>query len=601
MASHSSLVLEKINVLPNEAGVYQFYNLKGEVIYVGKAKNLYKRVHSYFKANITEGKTRALVKNIADIKFTVVASELDALLLENNLIKSYRPRYNILLKDDKTYPWIVVKNEDFPRVFSTRRKIKDGSRYFGPYPNGRVMHTLLQLIRELFTLRTCQLDLSPEKINQGKHKVCLEYHIGKCAAPCVGKQSKEDYANMLESIELLLQGKTYALIQSLKKQMLAYSENYAFESAQNIKEIIEQIEKYQSKSTIVSPTVQEVDVLTFEADETTIYFNYLVVREGAIVHTYTSHVSIGLTEDQSHIFTYVLPQLRLNFESSSKEVLITEQQTSVFPEFTFSCPQRGDKKKLLDLSLNNVKHYRLQLRKREMNKVSEHGGLDALIELQQSLNLPVLPKHIECFDNSNLQGTNAVSSCVVFKNGVPSKSDYRHFNVKTVVGPDDFSTMKEVVFRRYHRLISEGQNLPDLIIIDGGKGQLSAAMESIHELGISDEVSVFGLAKRMEELFRPNRSQSIQLDRRSKGLKLVQHMRDEAHRFGITHHRNKRSKNSFETELASVKGIGEKTWTLLLKEYKSVEKIKGLTIAELTKKIGQAKALILFQYFQSNQ
>jgi excinuclease ABC subunit C len=326
-----------------------------------------------------------------------------------------------------------------------------------------------------------------------------------------------------------------------------------------------------------------------------------VVREGAIVHTYTSHVSIGLTEDQSHIFTYVLPQLRLNFESSSKEVLITEQQTSVFPEFTFSCPQRGDKKKLLDLSLNNVKHYRLQLRKREMNKVSEHGGLDALIELQQTLNLPVLPKHIECFDNSNLQGTNAVSSCVVFKNGVPSKADYRHFNVKTVVGPDDFSTMKEVVFRRYHRLISEGQNLPDLIIIDGGKGQLSAAMESIHELGISDEVSVFGLAKRMEELFRPNHSQSIQLDRRSKGLKLVQHMRDEAHRFGITHHRNKRSKNSFETELASVKGIGEKTWTLLLKEYKSVEKIKGLTIAELTKKIGQAKALILFQYFQSNQ
>lgn len=599
MESHSSLVLEKIKVLPNEAGVYQFYNQKGEVIYVGKAKNLLKRVHSYFKANITEGKTRALVKNIADIKFTVVSSELDALLLENNLIKSYRPRYNILLKDDKTYPWIVVKNEDFPRVFSTRRKIKDGSRYYGPYPNGRVMHTLLQLIRELFTLRTCQLDLSDEKISQGKHKVCLEYHIGKCAAPCVGKQTKAAYASMLDSIELLLQGKTYALTQSLKKQMLVHAENYAFEAAQNIKEIIEQIEKYQSKSTIVSPTVQEVDVLTFEVDETNIYFNYLVVREGAIVHTYTSHVGIGLTEDQSHIFTYVLPQLRMNFESTSKEVLISEKMVSVFPDFIFSCPQRGDKKKLLELSLNNVKHYRLQLRKREMNRVSEHGGMDALIELQQSLNLPELPKHIECFDNSNLQGTNAVSSCVVFKNGVPSKADYRHFNVKTVVGPDDFSTMKEVVFRRYHRLISEGQLLPQLIIIDGGKGQLSAAMESIQELGISDQVSVFGLAKRMEELFRPNHSQSIQLDRRSKGLKLVQHMRDEAHRFGITHHRNKRSKNSFETELASVKGIGEKTWTLLLKEFKSVEKIKELSSEELTKKIGQAKALILFDYFQS--
>ncbi len=601
MESHSSLVLEKIKVLPNEAGVYQFYNQKGEVIYVGKAKNLFKRVHSYFKANHTEGKTRALVKNIADIKFTVVSSELDALLLENNLIKSYRPRYNILLKDDKTYPWIVVKNEDFPRVFSTRRKVKDGSRYYGPYPNGRVMHTLLQLIRELFTLRTCQLDLSDEKISQGKHKVCLEYHIGKCAAPCVGKQSKVEYAGMLDSIELLLQGKTYALTQSLKKQMLLYAEKYAFESAQNIKEIIEQIEKYQSKSTIVSPTVQEVDVLTFEADETNIYFNYLVVREGAIVHTYTSHVGIGLTEDQSHIFTYVLPQLRMNFESSSKEVLISEKMTSVFPDFIFSSPLRGDKKKLLELSLNNVKHYRLQLRKREMNRVSEHGGMDALIELQQSLNLTDLPQHIECFDNSNLQGTNAVSSCVVFKNGVPSKADYRHFNVKTVVGPDDFSTMKEVVFRRYHRLISEEQSLPQLIIIDGGKGQLSAAMESIHELGISDQVSVFGLAKRMEELFRPNHSQSILLDRRSKGLKLVQHMRDEAHRFGITHHRNKRSKNSFETELASVKGIGEKTWTLLLKEFKSVEKIKALTSEELIKKIGQAKALILFDYFQSNR
>lgn len=599
MTSHSELVLEKIKVLPPDSGVYQFFNKKGEIIYVGKAKNLSKRVHSYFKANISDGKTRALVKNIADVKFTVVGSELDALLLENNLIKSYRPRYNVLLKDDKTYPWIVVKNEPFPRIFSTRRKIKDGSRYFGPYPNGRVMHTLLQLIRELFTLRTCQLDLSPAKIQQEKYKVCLEYHIGKCKAPCIGEHSQESYQRMIESIELLLHGKTHALSMDLKKQMQEFSENYAFEEAQKIKEILGQIEKYQSKSMIVSPTVQEVDVLTFETDDDLLYFNYLVVREGAIVHTYTSHLELKLSENKTHVFSYVLPQLRSNFESSSKEVLVTEKMDALFPEFHFHCPQIGDKKRLIDLSENNVKHYRLQLKKREMNKVSEHGGLDALIELQQGLNLGVLPNHIECFDNSNLQGTNAVSSCVVFKNGVPSKSDYRHFNVKTVVGPDDFSTMKEVVFRRYHRLISEEQALPDLIIIDGGKGQLSAAMESIEELGISDRVRVFGLAKRMEELFRPNHSKPILLDRRSKGLKLVQHMRDEAHRFGITHHRNKRSKNSFSSELSEIKGIGEKTWTSLLKEFKTIEKIKDATREEIAKKIGQAKMRILFDYFES--
>jgi excinuclease ABC subunit C len=585
--------------MPSDSGVYQFFNKQGEIIYVGKAKNLSKRVHSYFKANISDGKTRALVKNIADVKFTVVGSELDALLLENNLIKSYRPRYNVLLKDDKTYPWIVVKNEPFPRIFSTRRKIKDGSRYFGPYPNGRIMHTLLQLIRELFTLRTCQLDLSPAKIQQEKYKVCLEYHIGKCKAPCIGQHSQESYQRMIESIELLLHGKTHALSMDLKKQMQEFSENYAFEEAQKIKEILGQIEKYQSKSMIVSPTVQEVDVLTFETDDDLLYFNYLVVREGAIVHTYTSHLELKLSENKTHVFSYVLPQLRSNFESFSKEVLVTEKMDALFPEFHFHCPQIGDKKRLIDLSENNVKHYRLQLKKREMNKVSEHGGLDALIELQQGLNLGVLPNHIECFDNSNLQGTNAVSSCVVFKNGVPSKSDYRHFNVKTVVGPDDFSTMKEVVFRRYHRLISEEQALPDLIIIDGGKGQLSAAMESIEELGISDRVRVFGLAKRMEELFRPNHSKPILLDRRSKGLKLVQHMRDEAHRFGITHHRNKRSKNSFSTELSEIKGIGEKTWTSLLKEFKTIEKIKDANREEIAKKIGQAKMRILFDYFES--
>jgi excinuclease ABC subunit C len=599
MNDHNSLlVLEKINVLPTDAGVYQFFDKNGVVIYVGKAKNLNKRVHSYFKANITDGKTRALVRNIADIKFTVVASELDALLLENNLIKSYHPRYNILLKDDKTYPWIVVKNESFPRVFSTRRKVKDGSKYFGPYPNGRVMQTLLQLIRELFTLRTCALDLDEEKIKQQKYKVCLEFHIGKCKGPCVGNQTRGDYDDMLHSIELLLQGKTYALCVSLKKNMLDLAEKHDFEGAQKVKEILAQIEKYQSKSMIVSHALNELDVLTFELNEEHLFFNYMVIREGAIMHTYTSHLELKLSENISYVFTYVLPQLRQKFASTSKEVLVFEKLDSIFPEFAFHCPQIGEKKKLVELSKHNVQHYRLQLKKREMNRVSEHGGMDALLELQQALNLTALPNHIECFDNSNLQGTNAVSSCVVFKKGIPSKSDYRHFNVKTVIGPDDFSSMKEVVYRRYRRLLDEGVPLPQLIIIDGGKGQLSAAMESVEALGISDEVSVFGLAKRMEELFRPNHSRPIVLDRRSKGLKLVQHMRDEAHRFGITHHRNKRSKNSFNTELSEIKGIGEKTWTLLLQEYKSVEKIKGLSLEEMAKKIGKAKALLLFHYFQ---
>jgi excinuclease ABC subunit C len=461
------------------------------------------------------------------------------------------------------------------------------------------MQTLLQLIRELFSLRTCALDLALNKIKQDKYKVCLEYHIGKCAAPCVGYQTKEAYDNMVNSIELLLQGKTHALCLSLKKTMHELAEKYEFEGAQKVKEILEQIEKYQSKSMIVSHTLNEVDVLTYELDEEFLFFNYMVIRDGAIVHTYTSHLELKLSENISYVFTYVLPQLRIKFESASKEVLVLDKVESIFPDFHFQCPQIGEKKKLVELSLHNVKHYRLQLKKREMNQVSEHGGIDALLELQQSLSLTALPDHIECFDNSNLQGTNAVSSCVVFKKGVPSKNDYRHFNVKTVVGPDDFSTMKEVVFRRYRRLLEEGTPLPQLIIIDGGKGQLSAAMESIEELGISGKVSVFGLAKRMEELFRPNHSKSIVLDRRSKGLKLVQHMRDEAHRFGITHHRNKRSKNSFQTELAEIKGIGEKTWTFLLQEYKSVEKIKECPLEELAKKIGQAKALILFQYFQS--
>ena len=590
----------QISLLPDAPGVYQYFDKTGKIIYVGKAKSLKKRVSSYFNKNQENNKTRILVSHIHQLKFIVVESELDALLLENNLIKTYQPKYNIALKDDKTYPWIVIKKEPFPRVFQTRQKRNDGSKYFGPYPNVKVMQSLLGLIKEMYPLRTCPLDLQQYKIEEGKFKTCLEFHIGRCLGPCVGNQTMTAYDKMVEEIELLLKGKTYYLIQLLKSKMMEFSEKYAFEKAQEMKTLIEQIEKYRSRSSVVSSTISDIDVFTIEEADNRFFFNFLMIQEGAIIHAYTSEVTKKLDEDLETIISYVLPEIRQRFESTSKEVIVQHGLSIILPGIQFSVPQIGEKKKLIELSLRNVNYYRLDKLKKEHLNLTERDPNRVLKQVQTDFKLNELPIHMECFDNSNFQGTNAVSACVVFKNGKPAKNDYRNFNVKTVEGPDDFATMREVVYRRYRRMLDENQSLPQLIIIDGGKGQLSAAMEAISELSLRGKVVVVGIAKRLEEIFYPGDQYPIYIDKRSESLKLIQFMRNEAHRFGITHHRNKRSKNSIQSELLNIKGIGEKTMKELFKEFKTIKVMKETSLEQLEKKIGRSKATILFNFFAEN-
>jgi excinuclease ABC subunit C len=590
----------KISLLPDAPGVYQYFDKTGKIIYVGKAKNLKKRVSSYFNKNQENNKTRILVSHIHQLKFIVVESELDALLLENNLIKTYQPKYNIALKDDKTYPWIVIKKEPFPRIFQTRQKRNDGSKYFGPYPNVKVMQSLLGLIKELYPLRTCPLDLQQYKIDEGKFKTCLEFHIGRCLGPCVGNQSMPAYDKMVEEIELLLKGKTYYLIQLLKSKMMEFSDKFLFEKAHEMKTLIEQIEKYRSKSSVVSATISDIDVFTIEETDNRFFFNFLMIQEGAIIHAYTSEVVKKLDEDLETIISYVLPEIRQRFESTSKEVIVQYNLGINLPGIQFSVPQIGEKKKLIELSLRNVSYYRLDKLKKEQLNLTERDPNRVLKQVQVDFKLNELPVHMECFDNSNFQGTNAVSACVVFKNGKPAKNDYRHFNVRTVEGPDDFATMREVVYRRYKRMLDENQTLPQLIIIDGGKGQLSAAMEAITELSLRGKVVVVGIAKRLEEIFYPGDQYPIYIDKRSESLKLIQFMRNEAHRFGITHHRNKRSKNSIQSELLEIKGIGEKTMQELFKEFKTIKAMKETSLEILEKKIGRSKATILFNFFAEN-
>ena len=591
-------LLNKVATLPHHPGVYQFFDQKGKVIYVGKAKDLKKRVSSYFQKDHTDGKTRTLVKQITDLQFTVVATEIDALLLENNLIKSYRPRYNVLLKDDKTYPWIVIKNEAFPRIFSTRRKFNDGSIYYGPYPNVKGMHALLQLIRELFQIRTCALDLRAQKLEQAKYKVCLEYHIGKCAGPCQALQNAAQYEETLKVIRLLLEGKNFSLIQTLKKQMQQFAAEHAFEEAQRCKELISALEQFRTKSMVVADHGQDFDVCYIEKNEQHSWVSFLVIREGSIVHTYATRIEDPLDEPIEVLYQNIIPQLRAHFSSKAKEVIIGISKAIKLYDAKVVYPKIGEKKQLLEMAQNNVKHAQLQARKQAMNATTsvQNSSMQAVLELQTALGLAPPPLHIECFDNSNLQGTNAVSACVVFKEGVPSKADYRHFNVKTVEGPDDFKTMKEVVGRRYKRLKDEGQKLPDLVIIDGGKGQLGAAMEAIEELGLHNELKLVGLAKRLEEIYKPGFSKSLILSRRSLALKLVQQLRDEAHRFGLSHHRNKRSKTLLTTQLDQIKGLGPKTIALLFNDFKTVAKMKAAGQDVVAKKIGAAKAQLLFQY-----
>jgi excinuclease ABC subunit C len=597
MTSKNQDIILKLQTLPEKPGVYQYFDVNDSIIYVGKAKNIKKRVSSYFNKNQENGKTRVLVKQIVDIKYIVVDTELDALLLENSLIKKYQPKYNIQLKDDKTYPWICIKNEPFPRVFTTRRMIKDGSKYYGPYPSVKVVNTLLSFIKEVYPLRSCALDLSAKKIAEKRHKVCLEYHLGNCKGGCVGFEKEAQYDMYIKDIEHILKGNISQVINSLKAIMSDHAANLRFEEAQEVKSKIETIQRYKAKSTIVSPTIEKVDVITILQDVKTAYVNYLVINDGAIIHGYTFEVNKKLEETDEDIIGYVLPEMRERFDSLSKEVLISVDIDLKIDGVQFFVPQRGDKKSLIELSERNTKFYRLEKMKQEKIKDPERHTERILEQIRVDFRLQDKPVHIECFDNSNIQGTNAVSACVVFRNGKPSKKDYRHFNIKTVEGPDDFASMEEAVYRRYKRLLDEKESLPQLIVIDGGKGQLSASLKALEDLNLRGKIAIVGIAKRLEEIFFPGDSFPIYLDKRSESLRVIQFMRNEAHRFGITHHRNKRSKAALTSELTQIKGIGSKTHEDLMLAFKIVSRIQSAKLEELTSVIGKSKAKIVFDYF----
>jgi len=599
MASNEEDLQLKLRTLPEKPGVYQYFDVSGTIIYVGKAKNLKKRVSSYFNKHQENGKTILLVKRIADIQYIVVDSELDALLLENNLIKKYQPKYNIQLKDDKTYPWICIKNEPFPRVFSTRNVIRDGSKYYGPYPSGKVMHTLLGLIKELYPLRNCNYDLAANKIKEKKYKVCLEYHLGNCLAPCTGFQKKENYDENIAQIEYLVKGNISSVMQFLKNRMMDHASRQEFEAAQEMKNKLQILENYQAKSTIVSPSIHEVDVCTMIDGEDSAFVNYLSIHNGAIIHAYTAEVKKKLNESREEVLGFVLPELRERFSSLSREILVDEPLDLQLQGVQFFIPQRGDKKQLVELSLRNAKFYKLEKQKQEKIKDPEKHTNRILETIKKDFRLQELPLHMECFDNSNIQGTNPVSACVVFKNAKPSKQDYRHFNVKTVEGPDDFASMEEAVYRRYKRVTEEGLPLPQLIVIDGGKGQLGAALKALDKLELRGKVAIVGIAKRLEEIFFPGDSLPIYIDKRSESLKVIQFMRNEAHRFGITHHRNKRSKAAITSELVSIPGIGPKTQQDLMRAFKTVNAIKMAAIQDLEKVVGRSKAQLIVNYFGS--
>ena len=596
----SSEIQLKLKTLPEKPGVYHYFDKNGTIIYVGKAKNLKKRVSSYFSKIHDQAKTNVLVRKIVAIEYIVVDTEIDALLLENNLIKKYQPKYNIQLKDDKTYPWICIKKEPFPRVFSTRKYIKDGSQYFGPYPSGRIMHTYLDLIRELFPLRTCSLDLAQNKIEKANYKVCLDFHIGKCKGPCENKQSAAEYNAMIAQIEGILKGNITAVIEQLVSWMNNHAAAFRFEEAQEIKTSIELLKKHQVKSTIVSPTIHQVDVLTAIEDDATVFINYLIVNHGSIIQGITLEVVRKNDETKEDVITTILPELRERYKSESREILVEEPIDWELDNMRFFAPQRGDKKALVDLSLRNAKYYRIEKLKQEKIKDPERHTNRILDTMMRDLRLKEPPAHIECFDNSNIQGTNPVSACVVFKDAKPSKKDYRHFNVQTVEGPDDFATMREAVFRRYRRLLDENEPLPQLIIIDGGKGQLGAALDALEKLDLRGKIAIIGIAKRLEELFYPGDSLPLYLDKRSETLKVIQQLRNEAHRFGITHHRNRRSKNALSNELESIPGIGPSTVEDLIKTFKSVKRIKEQKEAAIASVIGPAKAKIICAFFKNN-
>jgi len=589
----------QLKTLPSEPGVYRYYDKNDQLLYVGKAKNLKKRVLSYFNKNLSGYRTRIMVGKIQRLETTIVNSEYDALLLENNLIKEHQPFYNVMLKDDKTYPWICIKNEDFPRIFLTRTKIKDGSEYYGPYAKVRPAKILLDTIKHIYKLRTCNLNLAPAKIEEGKYKVCLEYHIKNCEGPCEGLESKQDYDEKIDAIRGIIKGDFRKAKEYLVNQMMKYAQNLKFENAQIVKERLDALEDYQAKNTVVNPSIDDVDVFGMTSDETAAYVNFFKIRNGNIIQSFTTEIKKILEETDEEIMEQALIEIRQKFDSDSKEVLLPFHLPIEIPNVKLIVPKVGDKKRIVELSEKNAKEYRLEKLKQVQIVDPERHTNRIMAEMQKLLRMPVEPRHIEGFDNSNIQGTNPVSACVVFKDGKPSKADYRIFHPKTVEGPNDFATMEEVIYRRYKRMLDEGESLPQLILIDGGKGQLSSAVKSLRLLGLYGKITIVGIAKRLEEIFFPEDSIPLYLDKKSETLKILQRVRDEAHRFGVKHHRTRRKNSTIKSELEEIPGVGGKTIELLLLRLKSVKRIKESSMETLEEIIGKSKAKIVWEFFNT--
>ncbi|UQB68457.1 excinuclease ABC subunit UvrC [Epilithonimonas zeae] len=590
----------QLKTLPSEPGVYRYYDKNDQLLYVGKAKHLNKRVLSYFNKNQNGYRTRIMVSKIHRLETTVVNSEYDALLLENNLIKTHQPFYNVMLKDDKTYPWICIKNEDFPRIFLTRTKIKDGSEYYGPYAKVRPARILLDTIKSLYKIRTCNLNLAPEKIAEGKYRVCLEYHIKNCNGPCEDLESKEDYDEKVEAIRGIIKGDFRFAKKYLEERMYRFASNLEFEKAQMIKQNIESLDDYQAKHTVVNPSIDDVDVFGMTSDETAAYVNYFKIRNGSIVQSFTTEIKKVLEETDEDILEEAIVEIRQKFDSGSKEILIPFHLGIEIPNVKLIVPKVGDKKRIVELSEKNAKEYRVEKLKQVQIVDPERHTNRIMSEMQKILHMPVEPRHIEGFDNSNIQGTNPVSACVVFKDGKPSKADYRIFHPKTVEGPNDFATMEEVIYRRYRRLIDEGEPLPQLILIDGGKGQLSSAVKSLKLLGLYGKITIIGIAKRLEEIYFPEDSIPLYIDKKAETLKILQRVRDEAHRFGVKHHRTRRKNSTIKSELEEIPGVGGKTIELLLSKLKSVKRVKEADIVTLEEILGKAKAKIVWEFFNKN-
>ena len=583
--------------LPDNPGVYRFYDKTGRLIYVGKAKSLKKRVASYFGKSIT-GKTKVMMKRVTEIQHTVVETESEALLLENNLIKRHQPRYNVLMKDDKTFPWICVKVEPFPRVFMTRNVVRDGSVYYGPYTSVVMVRTLLDLIKQLYPLRTCSYNLSEDRIAEGKYRVCLEYHLGNCLAPCVGKQSQENYNESIRQVKEILKGNIHTVTQYLKELMKTYAGELKYEEAQVIKEKLKILQKYRSRSTVVNPHIRDADVFGLDTEDDKIYVNYLKIIRGAVVQTHTIEFRKRIEESNNELMSLAIIELRDRHSSTAPEIILGILTDIRIEDVKYTVPRKGDKKKLLELSERNARVYKLNQRKGRI-KAPEDKARQNLEKLKNDLHLPTLPVHIECFDNSNIQGSNPVAACVVFKNARPLKNEYRHYNIKTVKGADDFRSMEEVVFRRYRRMLDEESSLPDLVIIDGGKGQLNAAVKSLASLGIRGKVPVIGIAKKLEEIYFPGDPVPLYIDKNSISLKIIQNLRNEAHRFGISFHRDKRSKGMTRSSLDDIKGIGPKTKDILIKKFGSVEKIKSVPAEDLEKLIGKSKTVKILEFIRN--